>query len=76
MLKGTKELMVPLRRENRGIKTDAQYSPYFPSEKYIVFQDYGHPESLGSNGFRTKREAEAWIVAEKARIEYEQLRTK
>ena len=70
MLKGTKELMVPLRRENRGIKDDPQFSPYYPSERYIVFQDYGHPDSLGSNGFRTKREAVAWIELEKARLAY------
>lgn len=61
MLKGSKELMVPLRREDRGIKDDPQFSPYMPSYRYIVFFDYGHPTELGSNTFTTKRAAERWI---------------
>lgn len=64
---GSKELLVPLRRENRGIKDDAQFSPYLTGSKYVVFQDYGHPDHLAANTFRTKREAEAWIENEKVR---------
>lgn len=74
MKPGSKELLVPLRRENRGIHEDPQYSPYFPSERYGVFSDYGHPDHLAYRGFRTKREAEAWIVVEKARLEFEKVR--
>lgn len=69
MKKGTKTLMVPLRRVNRGIKTDPQYSPYMPSYRYIVFLDYGHPTELWSNTFRTKREAVDWIDSQKAKEE-------
>jgi hypothetical protein len=54
--------MVPLKRENRGILDDAQYSPYLTSYRYIVFYDYGHPTHLGSASFRTKREAQEWIT--------------
>ena len=57
--------MIPLRRENRGIKDDAQFSPYLTGCKYVVFHDYGHPDQVGANTFRTKREAEAWIENEK-----------
>jgi hypothetical protein len=56
-----KQLMVPLRRENRGIKNDPQFSPYMPSHKFVVFHDYGHPTHLGAFTSRTKREAETWI---------------
>ena len=65
MLKGTKELLTPLRRENRGIKTDPQFSPYLMGERYIVFFDYGHPTDLGDRGFRTKQDAVAWIESRK-----------
>ena len=61
-----KELMVPLRRENRGIKDDPQYSPYFPSQRYIVFYDYGHPDHFGSKTFRTKEAAQDWIKEQPA----------
>lgn len=57
----SKECLVVLRRENREQKDDAQYSPYMPSYRYIVFYDYGHPTQLASTPFRTKREAEAWL---------------
>ena len=67
MKKGTKPLMVPLRREDRGVKDDPQFSPYLPGERYIVFHDYGHPDELGDRGFRTKREAWAWVDAERAK---------
>lgn len=49
-----KPLLTPLPRENRGIKDDPQFSPYYPSMKYCVFYDYGHPTELGCNTFRTK----------------------
>lgn len=56
-----KPLLVPLRRKNLGIKDDPQYSPYFPSEKYGVFEDYNHPDGhLAYKGFRNKREAKAY----------------
>ena len=55
MKKGTKPLMIPLRREDRGIKDDPQFSPYLPGERYIVFHDYGHPDELG------EFEARTWI---------------
>lgn len=61
-MKLDKPLLTPLRRENRGIKDDPQYSPYLPGSKYIVFHDYGHPDHLASNTFRTKREAFEWII--------------
>jgi len=67
MKKGSKPLMVPLRREDRGIKDDAQFSPYMPSYRYIVFHDYGHPNQLGGETFRTKAEAVAWIAREHAK---------
>ena len=71
----TKQLLTVLRREDRGVKNDAQYSPYFPSHRFIVYVDYGHPTELGAHTFRTKGEAEQFIktrreasrlVAEKA----------
>lgn len=65
MDKGTKQLMAPLRREDRGIKDDPQFSPYMPSYRYIVFHDYGHPTHLGYNMFRTKWAAESWIENQK-----------
>lgn len=67
MKKGTKPLMVALRREDRGIKEDPQFSPYLRGERYIVFFDYNHPKDLGNRGFRTKREAEAWIACERSK---------
>ena len=77
MLKGTKELMVPLKREHRGINDDPQYSSYYPSEKYVVFQDYGHPDGhLASRGFLTKRGAVAWIEMEQARLKMRQAEAK
>jgi hypothetical protein len=62
-----KPLLVPLRRSPEvGVTDDPQYSPYFPSEKYVVFSDYNHPEGhLASRGFRTKREAEAFCDVKK-----------
>lgn len=59
-MKLDKPLMVPLRRENRGIKDDPQFSPYLTGDKYIVFFEYGHPDHLGSKTFRTKGAAEAF----------------
>lgn len=68
MTKRQKPEMVPLRRENRGILTDPQFSGYLPGERYIVFLDYGHPDGhLGTEGFRTKSAAEAWIKGQKAK---------
>lgn len=67
MKNGTKPLMTPLRRVDKGIKDDPQFSPYFPSHRYIVFQDYGHPTELAANTFRTKAEALAWVEGERAR---------
>lgn len=57
-----KPVLVPLRRYHAvGVTDDPQYSPYFPSEKYGVFEDAGHPDGLlNYRGFRTKREAEAY----------------
>src|SRR3990172_2009716 len=62
MLSGTKELLVPLKRENKDIKDDPQFSPYFPSQKFCVFYEYGHPTELGCDTFRTKKEAYAAIL--------------
>ncbi len=62
MKPGEKTLLTPLRRENRGILTDPQYSGYLPGERYIVFHEYGHPDHLASNTFRTKRAAYEWII--------------
>jgi len=56
-----KPLLTPLKREDKGIKDDPQYSPYFPSMKYIVFHDYGHPTHLGNVTFTTKTSAQKWI---------------
>ena len=56
-----KELLKVLRRENKGIKDDPQFSPYYSGRRYIVFLDYGHPGALGSKDFVTKTEAEAWL---------------
>lgn len=64
-MKPNKPLMAPLRRENRGVKDDPQFSPYLTGDKYIVFYDYGHPDHLASNTFRTKKDAEAWIEAKR-----------
>jgi hypothetical protein len=61
MKPGEKTLLTPLRREDRGILTDPQFSGYLPGDRYIVFQDYGHPEHLGSLTFRTKTEAQAFV---------------
>ena len=63
-----KPLMQALRRENRGIKDDPQFSPYLTGDKYIVFYEYGHPDHLGSKTFRTKGQAEEWILVEHDRI--------
>lgn len=60
-----KPLMTALRRENRGIKDDPQYSPYLTGDRYIVFHDYGRPDHLGSRTFRTKAAAESWIQSQK-----------
>lgn len=68
MAKLSKELMKPLRRENRGIKDDPQFSPYLPGDRYIVFHDYGQPDHLGSRTFRTKQAAQDWVDAEKERV--------
>jgi hypothetical protein len=56
-----KLLLTPLKRENKGIKDDPQFSPYYPSQKYIVFYNYGHPIHLGSKTFTTKKAAQQWI---------------
>jgi hypothetical protein len=56
-----KPLLTPLKRENKGIKDDPQFSPYFPTHKFIVFHDYGHPTHLGSKTFTTKKAAQEWI---------------
>lgn len=65
MIKGSKELMVVLRRKNLGIKDDPQFSPYMPSYRYIVFYEYGHPTELGSTMCRRKSNVEAWILERK-----------
>jgi len=65
MLKGSKETMKVLRRENRGIKDDPQFSGYMVSYKYIVFYDYGHPTELGYTTCRKKSEMEAWLAEKK-----------
>lgn len=62
MTKGQKPLLQVLRREDRGIKDDPQYSPYMPSHRYIVFHDYGHPDGhIAGDSFRTKAEAQAFV---------------
>lgn len=64
-----KPLLVPLRRANLGIKDDAQYSPYYPSEKYVVFEDYNHPDGhLASRGFATKREAQDYCDVQNLKL--------
>ena len=65
MLKGSKETMKVLRRENRGIKDDPQFSGYLPSYKYIVFYDYGHPTELGSTMCVRKSDMESWLEEKK-----------
>jgi len=62
MTKGSKPLLVLLRREDRGINDDPQFSSYYPSYRWVVFHDYGHSTELGSNIFRTKSQAEVWIA--------------
>ena len=57
-----KSLNTPLKREDKGVKDDPQYSPYYPSKKWVVFFDYGHPSCLGSDVFRTKKEAQDAIA--------------
>lgn len=61
-----KPLLVPLRRKNLGIKDDAQYSPYLTGDKYVVFEDYGHPDGhLLGHTFRTKGAAQAFCDSKK-----------
>lgn len=61
--KGRKPVGVVLRRVNLGIKTDAQYSPYYPSHRFIIYSDYGHPTHLATDTFRTRPEADAHLKA-------------